>query len=163
MTDPKPAIVTTRIHEAQAPGMPEPVAAHFEWEGATPADGYWSEFQAAEEIPDAWDEPPTKRTDLFSAAQLAERDAAWQAMLDDLKETHTYFLERSAQRSQRLWKWAHEELSEPLKTRYFNIVANGTADWLEQPEYAQQYNAMKHRAERAEAELAQLRAAAPHP
>lgn len=138
--------------------MPKPVAAYFEWEGATCADGYWTEFRAAADIPDAWEDPPTRRTDLFSASQLAERDAAWQAHLDDLKETHTYFLERSAQRSQRLWQWAHEELGEPLKTRYFHIVANGTADWMEQPVYAQQFNSLKHERDQLRAELEAMRA-----
>jgi hypothetical protein len=60
----------------------------------------------------------------------------------------------------RLWHWAHEELSEALKSRFFCIVANGTADHMEQPTYAQQMNMLRHRAERAEAELAKLRAAA---
>jgi len=59
----------------------------------------------------------------------------------------------------RLWHWAHEELSEDLKRRFFSIVANGTADPNEHPNYAQQFNMMKHRAELAEEELAKLRAA----
>lgn len=138
----KPAIVTTRIHEAQPPDFPPPVARVSK--GPVAFFVKFAEWAKGAKL--------TGHIDLFTAAQLAERDGVWQAHLDDLKETHTYFLERSAQRSQRLWKWAHEELSEPLKTRYFNIVANGTADWLEQPEYAQQYNALKYRTERAEEE-----------
>lgn len=59
----------------------------------------------------------------------------------------------------RLWHWAHEELTEELKSRFFNIVANGTADHMEQPTYAQQMNSLRHRAELAEEELAKMRAA----
>ncbi|MCG6990774.1 hypothetical protein LDP20_02775 [Pseudomonas aeruginosa] len=61
-------------------------------------------------------------------------------------------------RHERLWHWAHEELSEEQKRRYFNIVANGTAEHNEPPIYAQQICRMKHRAESAEQELAALRA-----
>mgnify|MGYP000898457087 CR=1 FL=1 len=59
----------------------------------------------------------------------------------------------------RLWHWAHEELDEAQKKRYFSIVANGTADQMESPNYAQQMNMLRHRAEQAEEELAKLRAA----
>lgn len=87
----------------------------------------------------------------------AERDKL-AIQLNDLTALNEYVKERRAQISHRLWVWAHEELSEPLKTRYFNIVANGTADVMEQPTYAQQFNAMKYRAEASEAERDQLRA-----
>lgn len=60
----------------------------------------------------------------------------------------------------RLWHWAHEELNETLKSRFFCIVANGTADHMEQPTYAQQMNRLRHRAELAEEELAKLRGTA---
>lgn len=60
-------------------------------------------------------------------------------------------------RHERLWHWAHEELTDQQRNRYFSIVANGTADMTEPPTYAQQFNMMKHRMERAEAELAKLR------
>lgn len=59
-------------------------------------------------------------------------------------------------REKRLWHWAHEELNENQKTRYFNIVANGTASVHESPTYAQQFNTLKHRAETAEAEVERL-------
>lgn len=88
---------------------------------------------------------------------VAERDAL-KAELDRLKIAQEFFLERWAQRDRRLWSWAHEELSEELKSRYFNIVANGTADYKEQPIYAQQFNVMKHRAKKAEAEVERLKA-----
>lgn len=88
--------------------------------------------------------------------QLRAEIARLTTDLDDAKEILAYRDERSAQRWQRLWQWAHEELSEPLKTRYFCIVANGTADVMESPTYAQQFNQMKHRAESAEAEVARL-------
>ncbi|MCS9380862.1 hypothetical protein N1E52_26695 [Pseudomonas aeruginosa] len=61
-------------------------------------------------------------------------------------------------RHERLWHWAHAELNEEQKRRYFNIVANGTAEHNEPPTYAQQLCRMKHRAESAEQELSALRA-----
>lgn len=63
-------------------------------------------------------------------------------------------------RLERLWHWAHQELSEEQKDRYFNIVANGTAEMNEPPTYAQELNIVKHRLEAAERELAALRRAA---
>jgi hypothetical protein len=89
-------------------------------------------------------------------ALTAERDSL-KTELEEAKEINEYVKERRAQISQRLWQWAHEELSEPLKTRYFNIVANGVADVMEQPTYAQQFNVMKSRAIKAEAERDNLR------
>ena len=59
-------------------------------------------------------------------------------------------------RHERLWHWAHAELNAEQKTRYFSIVANGTADMHEQPTYAQQFNTMKWRMEEAERKLAEL-------
>lgn len=67
----------------------------------------------------------------------------------------------TAARWERLSQWAREELPEPLKVRFFNILANGTADHMESPTLTQQYNVMKHRAEKAESELVRLRAADP--
>ncbi|HBN9670096.1 TPA: hypothetical protein L4747_000552 [Pseudomonas aeruginosa] len=61
-------------------------------------------------------------------------------------------------RYERLWHWAHAELDEEQKRRYFNIVANGTAEHSEPPTYAQQLCRMKHRYECAEKEVAALRA-----
>lgn len=61
-------------------------------------------------------------------------------------------------RYERLWHWAHAELDEEQKRRYFNIVANGTAEHSEPPTYAQQLCRMKHRYECAEKESAALRA-----
>ncbi len=63
-------------------------------------------------------------------------------------------------RHERLWHWAHAELNEEQKRRYFNIVANGTAEHSEPPTFAQQLCRMKHRAEVAEKEVAALRARA---
>lgn len=60
-------------------------------------------------------------------------------------------------RFDRLWHWAHAELDEAQKTRYFNIVANGTASADEPPTFAQSYNILKYRLEAAEAKLAKLR------
>lgn len=61
-------------------------------------------------------------------------------------------------RHERLWHWAHEELNEQQRNRYFSIVANGTADMTEPPTYAQQFNQMRWRMEAAEKERDQLRA-----
>lgn len=76
-------------------------------------------------------------------------------------------LERAQQwygnRFDRLWHWAHAELNEQQKTRYFNIVANGSADWNEAPGYRRQVDLdlLKARADRAEAALAELQAKHP--
>ncbi|WP_319061107.1 hypothetical protein [Pseudomonas aeruginosa] len=85
------------------------------------------------------------------AQALREEVAAAQKNLAFTKQWY-------AVRHERLWHWAHEELSEEQKRRYFNIVANGTAEHNEPPIYAQQLCRMKHRAESAEQELAALRA-----
>jgi hypothetical protein len=61
-------------------------------------------------------------------------------------------------RFKRLFEWAHGELNESLRNRYFSIVANGTADVFEPPTYAQELNIARYRAERAEADLAALSA-----
>jgi hypothetical protein len=58
---------------------------------------------------------------------------------------------------ERLWHWAHEELNDQQRERFFSIVANGTAAVNEPPSYAQQFNMMKWRMKRAEAELATLK------
>lgn len=63
-------------------------------------------------------------------------------------------------RHERLWHWAHAELNEEQKRRYFNIVANGTAEHSEPPTFAQQLCRAKHRYECAEKEVATLRARA---
>ncbi|MFK1008856.1 hypothetical protein ACIUVM_07540 [Pseudomonas aeruginosa] len=60
-------------------------------------------------------------------------------------------------RHERLWHWAHAELNEEQKRRYFNIVANGTAEHSEPPTFAQQLCRTKHRYECAEKEVAALR------
>lgn len=64
-------------------------------------------------------------------------------------------------RMARLFDWAHAELEEPLRLRYFSIVANGTADVMEPPAYAQQYNQMKWRLEQALQEVQRLKALLP--
>lgn len=100
---------------------------------------------------------------LQSLSTMGQDDATiadLRAQLAEARESMEYRKEQAAQREQRLWQWAHEELSEPLKMRYFNIVANGTADVMEPPVYAQQFNMMKYRAERAESERDAARAEA---
>lgn len=92
--------------------------------------------------------------DLAEEAQALREEVA--AAQKNLAFTEQWF----AVRHERLWHWAHEELSEEQKRRYFNIVANGTAEHNEPPIYAQQICRMKHRAESAEQELAALRARA---
>jgi hypothetical protein len=61
-------------------------------------------------------------------------------------------------RHERLRHWAHAELNEQQCSRFFSIVANGTADVYEPPTFEQQFNQMKWRMEKAEAELAALKA-----
>ncbi|WP_311569231.1 hypothetical protein [Pseudomonas aeruginosa] len=90
--------------------------------------------------------------DLAAEAQALREEVA--AAQKNLAFTEQWY----AVRHERLWHWAHEELSEEQKRRYFNIVANGTAEHNEPPIYAQQLCRMKHRAESAEQELAALRA-----
>ena len=107
------------------------------------------------------DQPNTGTASIQSgidALNLQDELRRLHADLNKERERMEFHIEHQAQRARRLWQWAHEELSEPLKTRYFNIVANGTADWMEQPVYAQQFNMMKHRAEAAEQERNALRA-----
>lgn len=84
---------------------------------------------------------------MHEAADLLER------VHSSLEFTRYWYITRH----ERLWQWAHAELNEQQRERYFSIVANGIADMNEPPTYAQQYNMMKHRMERAEAELAALR------
>ncbi len=60
-------------------------------------------------------------------------------------------------RHERLWHRAHAELNEEQKRRYFNIVANGTAEHSEPPTFAQQLCRTKHRYECAEKEVAALK------
>jgi hypothetical protein len=80
-------------------------------------------------------------------------DAAM-ALTDRLASMREFY----GQRYKVLFDWAHRELNDDQKTQYFNIVANGTPSVYEAPEYAQQFNLMKHRAEAAEAEVERLRA-----
>jgi hypothetical protein len=79
------------------------------------------------------------------------------AKLDSMLEHTRYWY---GQRMERLSTLAREELDEPLRTRFFSIVANGSPDVIEPPTSAQNYNAMKARAETAESELVRLRASA---
>lgn len=74
-------------------------------------------------------------------------------LMSSLEHTRYWY----ATRHERLWHWAKTELAEPQRTRYFSIVANGTADVNEPPTYAQQFNVMKWRMEEAERQLAALR------
>lgn len=61
-----------------------------------------------------------------------------------------------ATRFERLREFA-DKLPEAERHAFYSICANGTADVREPPTYAQMLNRMKHRVERAEAELAALR------
>jgi len=56
-------------------------------------------------------------------------------------------------RLERLSQWARQELGEKQREQFFGIIANGSASADEPPTYAQQYNRMKWRMEKAEAEL----------
>lgn len=86
----------------------------------------------------------------FEDAKLVTR------LLGRLEHTQYWY----ATRHERLWHWAHAELSEQQRHRYFSIVANGTADVSEPPTYAQQFNRMQWRMEEAERQLAALQQSA---
>lgn len=59
-------------------------------------------------------------------------------------------------RWERLHQLLREEGTEELRGRACSIMANGTAGAADPPTYAQQLNAMRHRAESAEKKLAAL-------
>jgi hypothetical protein len=77
--------------------------------------------------------------------------------LGQLQETHDYFKQRSSQRHERLWHWAHEKLDEERKTEFFNIVANGVVQMYEEPTYAQIMNTTIHERDQALREASFLR------
>ncbi|HIE5723312.1 TPA: hypothetical protein ACXN3I_005400 [Pseudomonas aeruginosa] len=94
-------------------------------------------------------------------ADYAKLEAEAQALRDEVEKAQNAlaFTEQwYGVRYERLWHWAHAELNEEQKRRYFNIVANGTAEHSEPPTYAQQLCRMKNRYECAEKEAAALRA-----
>lgn len=94
-------------------------------------------------------------------ADYAKLEAEAQALREEVEKAQNAlaFTEQwHGVRYERLWHWAHAELDEEQKRRYFNIVANGTAEHSEPPTYAQQLCRMKHRYECAEKEVAALRA-----
>lgn len=59
-------------------------------------------------------------------------------------------------RWERLHQLLREEGSEELRSKACSIMANGTSGVADPPAYAQQLNAMRHRAEAAEQKLAEL-------
>lgn len=88
--------------------------------------------------------------------------------IEELKEERDLAIERRdwtqqwyAQRHQRMDDWMRKEAPEGAKNQYFSIAANGTKDPFEPPTYAQQFNVMKWRAEKAEARIAELESAQP--
>src|SRR5262245_44822636 len=83
--------------------------------------------------------------------ELQEQLAAAEARATELEDKLEFYTYRNNCRWERLWHFAHEELPEDLRNRYFHIVANGTADTSEHPRIAQEYNMLKHRAGQAEA------------
>ncbi|WP_336217332.1 hypothetical protein [Pseudomonas aeruginosa] len=99
--------------------------------------------------------------EMVRATDYAKLEAEAQALREEIKKAQNAlaFTEQwYGVRHERLWHWAHAELNEEQKRRYFNIVANGTAEHSEPPTFAQQLCRMKHRAEVAEKEVAALRA-----
>lgn len=96
-------------------------------------------------------------------SDYAKLAAEAQALREEIKKAQNAlaFTEQWYEvRHERLWHWAHAELNEEQKRRYFNIVANGTAEHSEPPTFAQQLCRTKHRYECAEKEVATLRARA---
>ncbi|HHN0112333.1 TPA: hypothetical protein ACRMT7_006030 [Pseudomonas aeruginosa] len=99
--------------------------------------------------------------DHVTDAEYAKLAAEAQALREEVEKAQNAlaFTEQwRGVRYERLWHWAHAELNEEQKRRYFNIVANGIAEHSEPPAYAQQLCRMKHRHECAEKEVAALRA-----
>ncbi len=99
--------------------------------------------------------------DYVAADDYAKLEAEAQAPREEVEKAQNAlaFTEQwYGVRYERLWHWAHAELDEEQKRRYFNIVANGTAEHSEPPTYAQQLCRMKNRYECAEKEVAALRA-----
>ena len=108
----------------------------------------------AEEV----ENPRWEHERLFSEFDFATTLAAVRAELDRATKSLEHTRYWYGTRLERLWHWAHEELTEPQKSRYFSIVANGTADVNEPPTYARQLNVMNHDLKRSEAELASVTA-----
>ncbi|MCW4650993.1 hypothetical protein [Pseudomonas aeruginosa] len=113
-----------------------PVGNIYGWE-----EGQFGEFVLSEDYDALAAEPQALREEVEKAQNALAFTEQWHGV-----------------RYERLWHWAHAELDEEQKRRYFNIVANGTAEHSEPPTYAQQLCRMKHRYECAEKEAAALRA-----
>jgi len=80
-----------------------------------------------------------------------QRDQA-KAEVERISKRLKWNEEWNAGRFETLFHWAHRELSEDLKTQYFNIVANGSSSPMDPPTYAQQMNRLKWKAEAADKE-----------
>ncbi|HUU21497.1 MAG TPA: hypothetical protein VM389_03090 [Phycisphaerae bacterium] len=81
-------------------------------------------------------------------------DEAGRRSEDRVRSTQEWY----AVRHERLAQWAREDLPDELRTQFFNIYANGTREPAEAPTYMQMLQQAKWRAERAEKELARVRA-----
>lgn len=118
-----------------------------------------------EAISDAMQQAREAKLFKVSLAEAVDKivtlEAEAQALREEIKKAQNAlaFTEQwYGVRHERLWHWAHAELNEEQKRRYFNIVANGTAEHSEPPTFAQQLCRTKHRYECAEKEVAALRA-----
>lgn len=120
-----------------------------------------------EAISDAMQQAREAKLFKVSLAEAVDKivtlEAEAQALREEIKKAQNAlaFTEQwYGVRHERLWHWAHAELNEEQTRRYFNIVANGTAEHSEPPTFAQQLCRAKHRYECAEKEVATLRARA---
>ena len=94
----------------------------------------WDEYDFSANKQPGFNCPLVKQDDaLMLMAEQEAEIAALKAELADAKEDLEYFRHWNEGRFKRLWRWAHEKLSEDLKTEYFNIVANGSANVNESP------------------------------
>lgn len=90
-------------------------------------------------------------TDDLKAADASE--------IESLRKRLAHTEEWYAVRFRRLFDWAHSELSDDQRNRYFSIVANGSATPFEPDNYTALLNLEKHRANRAEQDVLTLKAA----
>lgn len=90
---------------------------------------------------------PDQEDELLAASR--KRMAELEQELEDSKDSLDTSRNWWASRFKRLEEWARADLPEPLKTEFFNIVANGFKDWLEQaPAYERILNQKNHEIER---------------
>lgn len=87
----------------------------------------------------------------------AKRARAIERELNQAKESLNHARQWWGSRSKRLQDWAREKLTGELLHEFFNICANGTATWSEEPTYDRQLVMKDHEIEMLRRELAALK------